>query len=198
MARKAAAKPVEKAASTKTRKPRTPKAPKEERLEDILMACRNNLRGRADMTDKRDDLSFVNEAAGDAVNALSQIVTDKVSSLTDKLIELLQNLKEDGQEFKKLGITFEEKAFYDVLCEMRDKHEFEYADEKCLELAKKVKELVDNSAIYANWLDNDNLKAQLDSDLLILLYENGYPPEWSEEVYKRVLEQVQNFKTYHA
>jgi len=147
---------------------------------------------------KRDDLSFVNEAAGDAVNALSQIVTDKVSSLTDKLIELLQNLKEDGQEFKKLGITFEEKAFYDVLCEMRDKHEFEYADEKCLELAKKVKELVDNSAIYANWLDNDNLKAQLDSDLLILLYENGYPPEWSEEVYKRVLEQVQNFKTYHA
>ena len=75
-----------------------------------------------------------------------------------------------------MGITFEEKAFYDVLCQMRDKHEFGYTDEKSLELAKKVKELVYHSSIYANWVDNDNLKDQLNSDRLILLYEKGYPP----------------------
>ena len=53
MPRKAA----EKAAPATPGKPgktRTPKTPKEERLEDILMACRNDLRGRAAMTDKRD------------------------------------------------------------------------------------------------------------------------------------------------
>ena len=53
MPRKAAEKAAP-AAPKKPRKPRTPKAPKEERLEDILMACRNDLRGRAAMTDKRD------------------------------------------------------------------------------------------------------------------------------------------------
>lgn len=53
MPRKAAEKAAPDAPK-KPRKPRTPKAPKEERLEDILMACRNDLRGRAAMTDKRD------------------------------------------------------------------------------------------------------------------------------------------------
>ena len=33
---------------------KTTKAPKEERLEDILFNCRNILRGRAPMVDKRD------------------------------------------------------------------------------------------------------------------------------------------------
>lgn len=39
---------------TKEKTPKKSKAPKEERLEDILMSCRNHLRGRAPMTDKRD------------------------------------------------------------------------------------------------------------------------------------------------
>ena len=34
--------------------PAKPKEPKTERLEDVLMSCRNHLRGRAPMTDKRD------------------------------------------------------------------------------------------------------------------------------------------------
>ena len=56
----------------------------------------------------------------------------------------------------------------------------------------------DPAAVYADWQNNDNLKNKLSSELLILLYKNGYPPEWKEEVYERVLEQVQNFKAHQA
>ncbi|MFR7761074.1 MAG: hypothetical protein ACLU1X_08940 [Peptoniphilus grossensis] len=28
----------------------------------------------------------------------------------------------------------------------------------------------------------------------MLLYENGYPPQWSEEVFDMVLEQAENYK----
>lgn len=31
-------------------------------------------------------------------------------------------------------------------------------------------------------------------DLTILLYQNGYPPEWDEEVFEKVMEQAENFK----
>ena len=31
-------------------------------------------------------------------------------------------------------------------------------------------------------------------DLVILLYKNGYPPEWNQEVFEKVLEQAENFK----
>jgi type I restriction enzyme R subunit len=33
-------------------------------------------------------------------------------------------------------------------------------------------------------------------DLTVLLYKNGYPPEWDEEVFEQVLEQTENFKKY--
>ncbi len=31
---------------------------------------------------------------------------------------------------------------------------------------------------------------------LPLLYKNGYPPEWDEEVFEKVMEQAKNFKKY--
>jgi type I restriction enzyme R subunit len=33
-------------------------------------------------------------------------------------------------------------------------------------------------------------------DLTVLLYDNGYPPDWDEEVFEQVLEQAENFKKY--
>lgn len=33
------------------------------------------------------------------------------------------------ESFKNIGITYEEKAFYDILIKVRDEHGFEYADE---------------------------------------------------------------------
>ena len=32
--------------------------------------------------------------------------------------------------------------------------------------------------------------------LTVLLYKNGYPPEWDEEVFEKVMEQAENFKKY--
>lgn len=32
-------------------------------------------------------------------------------------------------------------------------------------------------------------------DLTVLLYKNGYPPEWNEEVFEKVIEQAENFKS---
>ena len=141
------------------------------------------------------------------------------------MMSILKELKADSEKFKVLGITFEEKAFFDVLVEVRDKHGFEYADEKCIELAKKIKTLIDDTAVYADWLNNDNLKSklasQLDtflirilktmfvphldkyieksklaSQLTYLLYKEGYPPQWDEEVFQKVLEQVENYKKH--
>ena len=32
------------------------------------------------------------------------------------------------------------------------------------------------------------------SQLTVLIYKEGYPPEWDEEVFKKVLDQVENYK----
>jgi len=80
-----------------------------------------------------------------------------------------------------------------VLTNIRDKYEFEYANERCIELSHKIKELVDDTTVYANWNDNQTLKNDLNKKLGILLYKNGYPPTWNDEVFEKILEQVENY-----
>ena len=124
----------------------------------------------------------------------SEVVADFVDDLSDQLIHIIKDLKGDKESFENMGITFEEKAFYDILVKVRDDHDFPYADEKCIVLAKKIKELVDDKACFADWAVRDDIKNQLNMDLTVLLYENGYPPEWDEEVFEKVMAQAENFK----
>lgn len=145
----------------------------------------------------RDKLTFTNEVATDTVNDITGIVEKKVNSLTDQLLDIFKGLNKDREEFKTLGITFEEKAFYDILVDIRDKHGFEYENDRCIKLAKKIKELVDGSSLYADWLNNDNIKSELASKLTFLIYKEGYPPEWDEEIFNRLLDQVENYKRYN-
>ena len=42
----------------------------------------------------------------------------------------------------------------------------------------------------------DDIKANLQVDLILLLDEFGYPPVTIDDVYKEVLEQAENFKKY--
>ena len=126
----------------------------------------------------------------------SEVVADFVNDLSDQLLQILKDLQDDKASFEKLGISFEEKAFYDILVKVRDDHGFPYADEKCLVLAKKIKELVDDKAQFADWSTRDDIKNQLNMELTVLLYQNGYPPEWDEEVFEKVMEQAENFKKY--
>lgn len=126
----------------------------------------------------------------------SEVVDDFVNDLSDQILNIMKDLDDDKSSFEKMGITFEEKAFYDILIKVRDTHEFKYDDDKCVELAKKIKELVDDKARYADWATRDDIKNELNRDLTVLLYKNGYPPEWDEEVFEKVLEQAENFKKY--
>jgi type I restriction enzyme R subunit len=127
----------------------------------------------------------------------SEVVDDFVNNLSDELIKIFQDLDEDKTSFEKLGISYEEKAFYDILIKVRDEHKFVFEEEKCLILAKKIKKLVDDKVQYADFFNRADIKNQLNMDLTVLLYKSGYPPEWDEEVFDKVMEQAENFKKYN-
>lgn len=130
----------------------------------------------------------------DAQLFVSEVTADFINSLSDEIMKILKDLQIDMDSFKELGISYEEKAFYDILIKVRDDHKFEYPDEKCVELAKAIKELVDDKSQYADWSSREDIKSQLNMDLTILLYENGYPPQWNDDVFEQVLAQAENFK----
>jgi len=110
------------------------------------------------------------------------------------IIDLYHALKKEKESFADLGIDFEEKAFYDILKALAHKYQFEYPEDKLIELSRKVKEVVDDKARYTDWSQRVDIKAELKADLIILLAESGYPPVDGDEVYKEIFEQAENFK----
>ena len=95
-----------------------------------------------------------------------------------------------------MGIDFEEKAFYDILSSVAKKYEFEYPEDKMIELSKRIKIIADDKARYTDWATREDIKANLQVDLILLLDEFDYPPVTIDDVYKEVLEQAENFKKY--
>ena len=126
------------------------------------------------------------------------LVSEVINEFTDKLVDLVMDLDEERRSYKDLGIDFEEKAFYDILKEITIKYEFEYPDDRLIELAKKVKTEVDSISKYTAWDQRDDIKAELKANLIVLLTENDYPPVAHDEVYKEIFEQAENFKKYRG
>lgn len=138
-----------------------------------------------------------NNRDGQILVSNDDVINEFIESLSEEAQKILEDLQKDAAEFKKMGISFEEKAFYDILIAIRDKYQFEYADSKIIELAKKVKLVVDDKAKYTDWTSKSDIKANLQSDIIRLLNRNGYPPVTFDDVYEKILSQVENFKKYN-
>ena len=115
----------------------------------------------------------------------------------NQMAELLKEINKEKNSFKELGITYEEKAFYDILKSIAKQFNFEYPEDKLLILAAEIKNIVDDKSRYTDWANRDDIKAELKMDLILVLAEHGYPPVTNDEVFKEIFEQAENFKKYN-
>ena len=120
----------------------------------------------------------------------SEVYEEMASALTD----LIWEVHKEFSAGDALGIDFEEKAFYDILKELCIKYDFKYPEDKMIDLAKAVKDLVDGQAKFPDWNKRDDIKSALKVGLILLLDEFGYPPVERDEVYVEIFEQAENFK----
>ena len=196
---------------------RAASAPKKEiSMEEALWKSADKLRGSVEPAEyKHVVLSlFFLKFASDKFEAQRKAISEKygekfvdnvafytkdnevLDDVAEQLAKLLEELKKEKDSFKGMGIDYEEKAFYDILKAVAKKYEFEYPDDKMIELSKRIKIIVDDKAKYTDWSTRDDIKANLQVDLILLLDEFYYPPVTIDDVYKEVLEQAENFKKY--
>ncbi|HBY21578.1 MAG: type I restriction endonuclease [Clostridiales bacterium GWE2_32_10] len=124
--------------------------------------------------------------------------SDVLDDVADQFADLFTDLVKERNSFKDLGIDFEEKAFYDILKAIAEKHKFEYAHDKLLKLSQEIKKIIDDKARYTDWSHRDDIKAELKVDLILTLADNGYPPVPKDEIFKEIFEQAENFKKYRV
>ena len=167
-----------------------------EKYEDLLKKTLEEYHNRRDVL-----------SGSEATATQTEAVDSIIRNATEQALEILSKLGEDKDSFRKLGLTFEEKAFYDILMHLRDKYNFEFGEDKkagnfiindrCKALAKKIKELIDERSSFTDWLNNTNVRADLNKEIFFCLVKNGYPPQYNDEVTDQVMEQVENFKQNH-
>ncbi|MFK5981310.1 MAG: HsdR family type I site-specific deoxyribonuclease [Flavobacteriaceae bacterium] len=114
--------------------------------------------------------------------------------MAEHLTNLIWEVQKEFSAGDEMGIDFEEKAFYDILKELCVKYDFKYPENKLIELAKAVKDLVDGQAKFPDWSKREDIKSALKVGLILLLDEYGYPPVERDEVYVEIFEQAENFK----
>ncbi len=131
--------------------------------------------------ERKEDLAFANDVLDD---------------IAGQFADLFKDLQKEKNSFEEMGIDFEEKAFYDILKAVAEKHDFEYPHEKLITLSQAVKKVVDDKAKYTDWSQRDDIKAELKVGLILVLAEHGYPPVPKDEVFKEIFEQAENFKKY--
>lgn len=116
------------------------------------------------------------EEAGETQEAATEEI---IRSATEQALQILREMNADRESFRRVGLTFEEKAFYDILMALRDQHNFEYGsdvitdgikvNERCRALAKKIKEIIDTKSSFSDWLNNQIVRDQLKFDIKVCL-----------------------------
>lgn len=132
------------------------------------------------------------------ISEVEEIIEDVVDNLSEELEKIFNELKAEQKSFEELNITYDEKAFYDILIAVAEKYKFkEKLDgDKYIYLAKEIKKLVGNKSKYTDWTNRQDVKDELYTDVAILLKKNGYPPTTIDDAYDEIMKQVENFKKH--
>ena len=134
-------------------------------------------------------------------NRMSDVdyVKNILDDVSNQLMDLLHQLKDEQDSFSAMGIDYEEKAFFDILIAVAEKFGFEFPENENIELAKEIRAAMRDKEKYADWANSTQIKALMQADIIIILAKHGYPPtppEIYEKVYNDILEQAENFKKY--
>ena len=154
-------------------------------LEDLL-------RGRVRM------LTRLNLVTGELFsNRFSETLNRYINGLLtneeviQELLKMAQEIKEAEQQGNDLGLTNEEKAFYDALIRPQAVKDF-YSNEQLVSLTKELTDMLRNNRTI-DWNRREAERANMRRLVKRLLRKYKYPPEDAEDAMNIVLKQCEQW-----
>ena len=108
-----------------------------------------------------------------------------------ELLEMAKNIRKEEEEGNKLGLSVEEKAFYDALTRPEMVRQC-YTDEQFVALTKELTEVLRRNRSI-DWRHKESARAQMRVMIKRLLKKYKYPPEGAEEALQTVMDQCDNW-----
>lgn len=109
----------------------------------------------------------------------------------EELLKMAKGIKEQEEEGNKLGLSKEEKAFYDALSKPELARKA-YTDEQFIELTRELTECLRRNRTI-DWNHKESARAKMRVMIKRLLKKYKYPPEGAEEALQTVMDQCDNW-----
>lgn len=134
-----------------------------------------------------------NDRSDDAVFA-----SEVMKAVTKGIKDMMQDVANEKNNLPEGIENYEEKAFFDILKMVSDSMKFNYPEDEMISISKEIKEMIASKSQYTDCFKRADIMAEMQFDIIIILAKHKYPPvgENYDEVYKKVLEQAENFKKY--
>ena len=167
----------------------------EQLLKQVIESLRKvNKQKGVDFTKRLEDIvKKYNDRSDDAA-----LANDVIDDVVGEMVKLMEEVAEERIAGDSIGLSIEEKAFFDILKSVAEKYGFidNFPDDKLTELAKSIKTMVEEQCDVEDWLNRPDLRATLKMNVIVLLARAGYPPKIRDEVFKEILDQAENFKRH--
>ena len=127
---------------------------------------------------------------------IDSMTDDVVDLLNSELISLIMEIDRDGEEADALGLTRQEKAFYDILEHTINEYEFEFDSAKLPYMAHELKTCTDKVCSVLDWSSKEDVRDELRMNIAMIMRKYGFPPMYLDGVYDEVFKQMENYKRY--
>ena len=118
-------------------------------------------------------------------NYLKGMLTNE--EVIEELLKMAEEIKQNEEESNKLGLSVEEKAFYDALSSPEGIREA-YTDEQFVALTRELTEQLRKNRTI-DWNRKESARAKMRVLVKRLLKKYHYPPEGQEKALETVMEQ---------
>jgi len=109
------------------------------------------------------------------------------AQIMEKLIEIAKEIKESENQYKKLGLTEEEMAFYDALTYGKERI---MEDERLKELVRKLVEAIKKN-LSIDWTEHENVRAKIRATVKRVIRAYGISPLEHPETVEAIMRQAQ-------
>ncbi len=113
----------------------------------------------------------------------------EAAAVIEELIQLAKQMRDAEKAGEKLGLTDDEKAFYDAL-EVNDSAVKVMGEPTLTTIARELVEAVRNS-VTIDWTEREAVRAKIRVMVKHILRKYGYPPDKQEKATQTVLQQAE-------
>jgi len=134
--------------------------------------------------------------AEDLKAIVDSLTDDFIEQLNSELLVLLNEIRDQKDDGEKMGLTPQEKAFYDILKHTALLFDFPYDLNRLPEMAKEMRSCVDNICSKLDWSTREDVKDDLKWNIAKIMQKFGFPPTYIDGVYDDIFSQMENYKRY--